>query len=97
MRGYYFLGAKNEEAETHNGSQKFLHWRIMLFLRQLNVSFYNMGGHRYQEEAGSKFATIQDFKLKFGAVVEEGLHFNLPLSPKYNLYQMLIKLKQRWR
>jgi len=94
-RGYYLIGAKNEDSELHNGSQKFLHWNIILFLKNKQVPFYNFGGHRYDLENQDKFSSIQDFKMKFGSRIEEGIHFYIILSPKYHLYKTLIRLKEK--
>lgn len=96
-KGYYFIGAKDELNNTHNGSQKFLHWKIMQFLKEHHVKRYNLGGHRFNLNSSDKFQSIQDFKTKFGAKIEEGFHFNITLSPKYSLFQSLIYLKNKIR
>ena len=97
FKGYYFIGAKAENRSTHNGSQKFLHWNIMKFLKEHQVETYNLGGYRFNLDANDKFQSIQDFKTKFGAKIEEGYHFNITLSTKYIIFQSLIKLKNAIR
>jgi lipid II:glycine glycyltransferase (peptidoglycan interpeptide bridge formation enzyme) len=97
FKGYYFIGAKAENRHTHNGSQKFLHWNIMKFLKENNVETYNLGGYRFNLEENDKFQSIQDFKTKFGAKIEEGFHFNITLSLKYSIFQSLIYLKNKIR
>jgi lipid II:glycine glycyltransferase (peptidoglycan interpeptide bridge formation enzyme) len=97
FKGYYFIGAKAENRTTHNGSQKFLHWNIMKFLKEKQVETYNLGGYRFNLDANDKFQSIQDFKTKFGAKIEEGFHFNIILSVKYTIFQSLIKLKNKIR
>jgi lipid II:glycine glycyltransferase (peptidoglycan interpeptide bridge formation enzyme) len=92
--GYYFYGSKDEENHTHNGSQKFLHWKIMLFLKEFGIMRYNLGGYRFGLDAADKFQSIQDFKVKFGSLIEEGYHFTITLSPKFKLFNFLIRLKQ---
>jgi lipid II:glycine glycyltransferase (peptidoglycan interpeptide bridge formation enzyme) len=93
-KGYYFIGAKDELNNTHNGSQKFLHWKIMQFLKEQQVSRYNLGGHRFNLSSSDKFQSIQDFKVKFGSLIEEGYHFTVTLSPKFKLFNFLIRFKQ---
>jgi len=92
-KGYYFIGSKDEHNPTHNGSQKFLHWKIMQFLKERNVGRYNLGGHRFNLESSDKFQSIQDFKAKFGSEVEEGYQFSITLSPKYKLFNLLVRIK----
>lgn len=92
--GYYFIGSKDEENQIHNGSQKFLHWKIMQFLKELGAGRYNLGGHRYELNESDKFQSIQDFKAKFGSQIEEGYHFTITLSPKFKLFNFLIRIKQ---
>jgi len=91
--GFYFIGAKDELNATHNGSQKFLHWKIMQFLKERNVSRYNLGGHRFNLDSNNKFQSIQDFKAKFGSEVEVGYHYSFTLSPKYKLFKLLVRIK----
>ena len=94
-KGYYLMGAKHEEKPTHNGSQKFLQWSVMRFCQEMGCAQYNLGGFRYNLDEQDKLSNIQDFKLKFGAFVEEGYHFCLKISWKYSLYEKLIVLKQK--
>jgi lipid II:glycine glycyltransferase (peptidoglycan interpeptide bridge formation enzyme) len=91
--GFYFIGSKDELNPTHNGSQKFLHWKIMQFLKERNVLRYNLGGHRFNLDSTDKFQSIQDFKAKFGSEVEVGYHFSFTLSPKYKLFKLLARIK----
>jgi len=91
--GFYFIGSKDELNPTHNGSQKFLHWKIMQFLKERNVLRYNLGGHRFNLDSTDKFQSIQDFKAKFGSEVEVGYHFSFTLSPKYKLFKLLVRIK----
>lgn len=96
-KGYYFIGAKSETHPIHNGSQKFLHWNIMKFLKENQIGAYNLGGYRYNLSDNDKFQSIQEFKLKFGSKIDEGYNFNITLSPKYSLFQSLIYLKNKIR
>lgn len=93
FRGYYLLGAKHENSELHQGSQKYLHYSIMKFLMQKNVKRYNLGGYHFSETTDPKFDSIQNFKLKFGAETEVGLLFDIPIHFKHTLYQWLIRVK----
>ena len=94
-KAYYLMGAKHEEKPTHNGSQKFLQWSVMRYCQEMGCAQYNLGGFRYNLDEQDKFSKIQDFKLKFGALIEECFHFSLKISWKYSLYEKLIALKQK--
>jgi hypothetical protein len=95
FRGYYFIGAKNEEIELHNGAQKFLHFKVIEFLQDRNIPIYNFGGYRTTSNANDRFDSIQNFKLKFGSSIESGIHTKIHLNFKDSMFNTLVKLKQK--
>ena len=97
FRGYYLIGAKAEERNTHQGAQKFLQWKAILFSKQRGCNHYNFGGYRYELTETDKFYSIQEFKLKFGAFIEDGYHFTHKINLRYDVYQSLIRLRSLLR
>lgn len=95
FRGYYFIGSKNEGIELHNGAQKFLHFKVIEFLKQRNIAKYNFGGYRTTSKPDDRFESIQNFKLKFGSSIEDGIHAKIQLNLKHNIFNALVNLKQK--
>lgn len=91
VEAYYLYGG-TAAPTLHDGSFKLLHWEAMRQLLKKKVGRYCLGGARRGNIAGTKYQRLTEFKMRFGATIEEGYHLILPVTAKYGLYQTLMKI-----
>lgn len=89
--GYYLWGGS--VAAPYGGSANLMHWEIMKRLKAQSVKMYDFVGARINPGAGSKLEGIQRFKCRFGATMNVGYLWKMPLTHKCYLYNALRKLK----
>jgi hypothetical protein len=75
------------------GAMNLLHWEAIKYFKCRNVKRYDFVGARLQPKLGSKLEGIQRFKRRFGATMEIGFLWKIPITYKYYLYVLLIKIK----
>lgn len=91
---YYLWGGSVEKPFL--GALNLLHWEAMKYFKGLRVSYYDFVGARLKPVEGSKLEGIQRFKSRFGATMNQGYLWKMPLNKwKYNLYRYLLMLKNR--
>lgn len=96
LEAYYLYGG-TASPTLHDGSFKLLQWEAMRQLLRKKVGRYCLGGARRGKVEGTKFQRIIEFKMRFGAEIEEGYHIIMPITAKYGLYQKLMKVYLRLR
>jgi lipid II:glycine glycyltransferase (peptidoglycan interpeptide bridge formation enzyme) len=93
---FYMWGASGIDA--HNGSFRLLHWEIIKYYHSIGITNYSLGGHRLVGQKTKKQENLENFKLGFGAVIKDGVHFKWVLKPFHSyLYQKIIKVVQLFR
>lgn len=91
----YYLYAGTREKTLLPGSNKYLIWENARHFKNQGIKRYILGGYRPNSEAKSKHHGIQNFKLKFGAEIDEGYHFIKVINqPKFLLFSLAIKIKE---
>lgn len=85
---YYLYGGSI--SQPYGGSLNLMHWQIMLDMKGKGVKLYDFVGARLNPPPESKFAGLQMFKERFGAVMKKGFLWKYPVNPGiYRLYQMV--------
>lgn len=96
INAYYFWAGTS--LSPHQGSLRLLHWEIIKKYIALGIQNYRMGAAREGDLLSEKHARLLAFKTGFGSQVDKGFHFTFVINKfKYNLYQFLIKLKEKIR
>lgn len=91
-KGYYLYGGSS--LKTMPGALNYMHYKIMLKLKSLNISSYDLMGYRLAGTNDNKIIGIQRFKTRFGATLEDGYTWKYILNPKkYKVQVFLFKLK----
>jgi len=96
VEAYYLYGG-TASPTLHDGSFKLLQWEAIRQLLQKGVGRYCLGGARRGNMEGTKYQRIIEFKMRFGAEIEEGYHLIVPITAKYGLYQKLMKIYLRMK
>lgn len=92
----YYLYGGTAEKNNFSGSNKLLFWNLIKDLKTKGRKKLILGGFRENVKADSKLNGIQNFKIKFGASIQEGYHFIKIINPfKYWLFNFALKLKSR--
>jgi len=90
---FYLYGASAEKIEI-NGAINYLHWNTIKLLKEKNVKRYDFVGARLSDVSGTKLEGIQQFKRRFGAMLEEGFLWKYDINKiKCNLYDVLLNIK----
>ena len=90
---YYMWGASGKGA--HNGSFRLLHWELIKFYKKQGLSNYSLGGYRSKLSKTLKQEKLENFKLGFGSIINEGHHFIWVLRPlQYTIYKKITALIQ---
>jgi len=93
---YYMWGASG--VGSHNGSFRLLHWEMIQYYHSIGIANYSLGGYRSIGQKTKKQENLENFKLGFGAVIKDGVHFSWVLKPFHAyLYQKIIKVVQLFR
>jgi hypothetical protein len=88
---YYLYGGTGDEAPPY--ANKYLHWKAILSMKKRGVKFYDFVGARINPAKGSKYEGIQNFKSRFGGVLEQGYIFkSITNRFKYRLYTKLFAI-----
>jgi len=91
LGAYYYYGGSIPSPAA--GAIAFLHYRIMVDLRDMGVPTYDLMGARLTLEAGSKMLGIQRFKSHLGATLRTGYSFRYILRPlRYKMFLAMAKL-----
>lgn len=92
---YYLYGGVAEKT-NFSGSNKLLFWHLIKDLKAMGRKKLILGGFRENVKTDSKLNGIQNFKIKFGASIQEGYHFIKIINPfKYWLFNLALKFKSR--
>ena len=91
---YYLYGASIDKPST--GAMNYLHWKAILDMKKDGVEKYSFVGCRINEDADSKYHTIQRFKERFGGELIQGYMFKCIFNKSmYILYKLLKCVKER--
>jgi lipid II:glycine glycyltransferase (peptidoglycan interpeptide bridge formation enzyme) len=91
VNAYYMWGASVKGA--HNGSFRLLHWELMKLYKKQGLSYYSLGGYRYKQNKTIKQEKLENFKLGFGSIINDGYHFIWVLRPfHYKIYKKISSL-----
>lgn len=94
--GFYFLGGSAEKQKI-SGALKIMHWEIIKLLKKKGVDKYILGGIRMEEIKNKKIKGINNFKLGFGCLIDEGFLWRKDLKKfKCKVYDFLFFLKYRY-
>jgi len=89
-RAYYLYGGSI--SRPTNGSINLMHYKMMEFFKNENVSFYDFVGARFCLEKESKFEALQKFKSRFGTTLKKGYAFRVIINPiKFKLFTFIVK------
>ena len=78
--------------EPFSGSIALMHYEMMKYCKECNMTTYDFMGARIHVEKGSKFDGLQRFKKRFGADLKQGYAFQVILKPiKFKLFNFLVK------
>jgi hypothetical protein len=90
---YYLHGASSQTKEAQ-GAIKYLHFKMMSYLRDKGVSYYDFVGARLSENVSEKIQGIQDFKRRFGGELIKGVLWKADISPlRCKIQDTLLQLK----
>jgi hypothetical protein len=88
---YYVYGASADRMDV-NGAVNYLHWEVILKMKALNVKRYDFVGARLSSTEGSRLAGIQQFKERFGSVLERGILWKTDIRElKCRMYDSVLK------
>ncbi len=88
----YYLYSGSQKKNDLPGSNKLLLWETIKYFKSIGIRKYILGGYRNPQKTDLKHNGIQDFKLRFGAEIEQGYHFVKIINP-FKYYCFLIALK----
>lgn len=88
---YYLYGGSIDVPVL--GAMNLLHWEVIKYFKERGVVLYDFVGARISPEPGSKLEGIQRFKSRFGASMRTGYLWKMPISYKYPLFSLMLKLK----
>ena len=90
--GYYMYGGIT--SNSHNGSLRLLHWKIIQKYSKKGIEIYQLGGKRIGKSINKKHENLSKFKMEFGCEVGLGFHFVFVINKlKFLLYNLLVKLR----
>lgn len=89
---YYMFGSSCDKPET--GSMELLHWKAILYMKEIGVKSYSFVGCRINEDKDSKYHGIQRFKSRFGGELKRGYLFKIIFNNKfYKVFVLLLKIQ----
>jgi hypothetical protein len=92
---FYEFGGSTENAGV-SGALNLLQWRIIQFLRSMNIQTYDFVGARIVEPLDPRHEGIQRFKQRFGATLYSGFLWKMDMSAfRCRVFDTLIGLKHR--
>jgi lipid II:glycine glycyltransferase (peptidoglycan interpeptide bridge formation enzyme) len=92
----YYLYGGAAEYTNFSGSNKLLFWNLIRHIKSQGQKKLILGGFRENIKADSKLHGIQNFKIKFGASIQEGYHFIKVINPiRYWLFNFALKIKSK--
>lgn len=92
IKGYYLYGGSTGRPAA--GALNYMHYQVMLKLKQLGVSSYDLMGYRLSGTENQKILGIQRFKLRFGAELADGFTWKYIHKPlKYNLLNWALTIQ----
>ena len=90
---YYVYGASAEKI-TLTGAVNYLHYQLILELKERGVNKYDFVGARLSDVSGTRLEGIQKFKSRFGGALKEGLIWKMDINPsKCRIYDIALKTK----
>jgi lipid II:glycine glycyltransferase (peptidoglycan interpeptide bridge formation enzyme) len=92
---YYLYGGSSDLPVL--GSMNLLHWEAIKYFKNLDVKRYDFVGARLKPIPGSKVEGIQRFKERFGPVMYKGYLWKIPITYKYYLFEIVLKIKNGFR
>ena len=92
---YYLYGGSTESPLL--GSMNLLHWEVIKYFKKLGVKQYDFVGARLKPRPGTRLEGIQRFKQRFGATMQTGYLWKIPITYKYYIYAIILKLKTGWK
>lgn len=91
---FYLLGGSPPRPST--GAMNFMHWKIMMYFKAMDVKSYDFVGIRLNPSKDSKLYGIKRFKIRFGGDVESGFLWKANLKPFQSfLFKLLYLAKNR--
>jgi hypothetical protein len=92
---YYIYGASADRI-TESGAINFLHWKVMLMMKDRGIKAYDFVGARLSDVSNTKLEGIQSFKERFGGELKKGFLFKADINTtKCAVYDSLVKIKNR--
>lgn len=90
-KSYYLHGGSISKPYT--GSLNLLQWEAIMDMKNQGVAIYDFVGARVNPKPGSKQESIQRFKSRFGAQLNQGYLWKYPINKtKYQLYYALARM-----
>jgi hypothetical protein len=79
--GAFYLHGASKEGTEAAGAIKFLHYKMMIHMRDRHVKFYDFVGARTSGAVPPRLESIQDFKRRFGGPLVPGYLWKIDISP----------------
>lgn len=97
LGAYYLYGATSNDM-TISGANSYLHYRTIVYLKDLGVASYDFVGARLSDVSGTKLGRIQQFKARFGGELQTGVIWKMDINKvRCAVYDRLLRIRQAMR